>query len=341
MNLLYIGELWEGGTCRSRMNTLSELGCIIVPFDITNFARMGWWVERSVLHRTNTGRAIRHLNRALLSFAREKHFDAVWVDKGVWIDPATLSELRAASCKKFAVHYTPDAQLFDNHSRYFAKSVSIYDLLVTTKPFEIDAYKAIGAREVLLVMQGFGPQFTRDASTKILSPELNSEVCFIGHCQKHYARRLKAASTATDGLRIWGPRWLRYARFHPWARPNVASDGLWGDCYPLALRSAKIALGLLSKFIPETTTTRTFEIPATGTFLLAERNDDHLSLFEEGKEAEYFSSDLEMCDKIRFYLSNRDARQDIAQLGRERCLKSGYSDKHQLSRVLGQIQRLL
>jgi spore maturation protein CgeB len=93
-------------------------------------------------------------------------------------------------------------------------------------------------------------------------------------------------------------------------------------------------LGLLSKRVPETTTTRTFEIPATGVFMLAERTEDHLSLFKEGVEAEYFGNDEELKDKMRFYLKHDELRRKVAAAGRERCVRSGYDSRSQLVRVL-------
>ena len=81
----------------------------------------------------------------------------------------------------------------------------------------------------------------------------------------------------------------------------IQGDACYGVDYARALTGAKIAIGLLSKRIPETTTTRSFEIPACGTMLLAERTQDHQALFEEGVEAEFFDSAEECADKARFY----------------------------------------
>jgi spore maturation protein CgeB len=120
----------------------------------------------------------------------------------------------------------------------------------------------------------------------------------------------------------------------------VVADGIWGARYPLALACSKIALGLLSKRIPETTTTRSFEIPAMGVFMLAERTDDHLALFREGIEAEFFGSDDELHEKIGFYLSHDNARRKIAAAGRDRCVQSGYAARSQIEKVLARLASL-
>ncbi len=334
MRILYIGQLWEGGTCVERMRVLEQLGFDILPFDTTPFATAATRIERSLAQRANIGRGISHLNAKLMVLTKEARFDAVWIDKGVWIYPETVTTLRARSERRIAVHYTPDPQILDNRSRHFLQSIPIYDLLVTTKPFELERYRAHHANSILLVLQGYGRQFVPRVPTESDLSCFSSDVCFIGHCESHYAARMKAVHKETKCIQIWGPRWPRYAQFHPWARPLVRGEGIWGDRYPLALSCAKIAVGLLSKLVPETTTTRTFEIPAIGMFMLAERTPDHLELFEEGEEAQFFADDDELRDKIRFYLGHDAARIQIAAAGRERCLKSGYSVEHQLRRVV-------
>ena len=110
------------------------------------------------------------------------------------------------------------------------------------------------------------------------------------------------------------------------------------DEYPVALSAAKICLGLLSKRFPETLTTRSFEIPACGTFLLGERTDDHCALFEEGVEAEFFASAEELTDKLRYYLSNPSQRAQIAAAGRERFVRSGYDRVSRFRQMLEIVQ---
>jgi spore maturation protein CgeB len=236
-----------------------------------------------------------------------------------------------------SLHYTPDAQILDNRSRYFMQCIPLYDWVVTTKPFETELYKARNAKNVIFVLQGFGRRFIEYQIDSCVRNDWSTDVCFVGHCQKHYAARLRSASEAATQLRIWGPGWAQYAQRNNWARPYVSGSGAWGVEYLHVLANAKIAIGLLSKRIPETTTTRSFEIPAIGTFLLAERTDDHLTLFDEGKEAEFFADDEEMKSKIRFYLANDTVRKRIAAAGRERCLRSGYSSEHQLGIILGSV----
>jgi spore maturation protein CgeB len=336
--ILYIGQLWQGGTCLERMRLLEGLGYHIVPFDTTPWIAEGSRWERSLAHRTNWGQPVRGLNHALAAFTETlRDVTHIWIDKGRWIYPSTmrfLKEQTGAIC----VHYTPDPQLLHHRSRHFNDCIPLYDLLVTTKPFELSRYKAAGGKQVLMVLQGYDDRFAPRIPSAEAQTELGSDVCFVGHCEGHYARQLQTARTVTDRLKIWGPQWRRYSRIHSWARKSVVGDGIWGERYPLALASARIALGLLSKRIPETTTTRSFEIPATGVFMLAERTDEHQALFEEGVETEFFGNEEELVEKVVFYLKHDTVRKKIAAAGRERCLKSGYHSRDQLLKILMQIQ---
>src|SRR5260221_1271852 len=121
------------------MRVLERLGLDILAFDTTPYASAGTRIGRSLAHRANIGRGISYLNAKLMVLTKEARFDAVWIDKGVWIYPETVTILRARSERRIAVHYTPDPQILYNRSRHFLQSIPIYDLLVTTKPFEMES----------------------------------------------------------------------------------------------------------------------------------------------------------------------------------------------------------
>jgi hypothetical protein len=227
-----------------------------------------------------------------------------------------------------------------NRSRHFRASLPLYDFAFTTKPWELTAYQRAGARCVRSIPEAVDESRFRPRTT---TPEqraaFGTAVSFIGRYEPHYARTLRAVAESGHDLGVWGPRWPRYARRHGWARPFVRAGGVWFDDYPVALSCTGIALGLLSKRFPETTTTRSFEIPACGTFLLAERTEDHLALYAEGREAEFFADRDELIDKLRFYAVNRDAREQIARAGRERYLRSGYTRRARFREMLDVVTR--
>ena len=266
------------------------------------------------------------------------HCDWVWIEKGTWIYPETLAILKEHT-GAILVHYTPDPAFLYHRTRHFVRSVPHYDVMITCKGWECDLYRKHGARRTILLPQGFDRSIfqpwkvTTDEYTR-----LRSRICFVGHCECHYRqliRRLAKGLPPAD-LAVWG-RWQRHAAIFPGLRRVVRGSGIWAIDYAKALCCSEIGLGLLSKLIPETSTTRTFEIPACGAFLLAERTEEHQTFFEEGVEAEFFASPEELVDKATYYLKHPGERARIANAGRRRCLDDGYSNHDRMQHVLHEI----
>jgi spore maturation protein CgeB len=262
--------------------------------------------------------------------------DIVWIDKGRWVYPSTLQRIKLLT-GSLLVHYTPDPAFSVHTSRHFERSLPIYDLCITTKRYEIERYREKGAKRVLFTWQGIDDRFVNYARCGAISGSDRSGIVFIGHCEMHYYRILAAVAGQHEDLKIWGDGWGRYARRYPGLRPFVKGGPLWGKDYVIGLASARIGLGLLSKYSPDQFTTRTFEIPASGTLLIAERTAEHQELFEEGKEIECFSSVDELNDKIAYYSNNETARARIAECGRQRVL-SCYHWKHVLMPAISIIE---
>jgi spore maturation protein CgeB len=103
------------------------------------------------------------------------------------------------------------------------------------------------------------------------------------------------------------------------------------------LNATRINLNFLRKINRDRHTSRSLEIPACQGFMLAERTDEHLQLFDEGQEAEFFESPQELLAKVKYYLTHEDLRKQIAKAGRDRCTGSGYSHHDRLEVILDQL----
>ena len=96
-----------------------------------------------------------------------------------------------------------------------------------------------------------------------------------------------------------------------------------GADYRRALCAGKIGACFFSRWNRDQYTTRSWEIPACGVFLLSERTPAMQEFYCEGKEAEFFESPEEFIDKARFYLRNEAVRERIAAAGYARVKSSG------------------
>jgi spore maturation protein CgeB len=89
------------------------------------------------------------------------------------------------------------------------------------------------------------------------------------------------------------------------------------------------------------TTTRTFEIPAIGSFMLHERTEEVKQYYIDGAECAMFSNSNEMVAKIAHYLEHADERRRVAMAGHQRCLTSGYSIDKQAATIITKARELI
>lgn len=340
MKVLYIGEVWEGGTCLARAQVLRERGWQVATFDTTAYQRANGRIMRGLQHRLLDGPAVRRFNHDLLDVVeRAQNIDIVWIDKGRWVFPSTLARIKD-SLHAGLVHYTPDPAFSVHTSRHFRGGLPLYDLCITTKRYELDAYNAAGARRVVFSWQGVDDRFKACAHCSDVGGPHRSGIVFIGHRETYYAQVLSQIARKTQDLRVYGPGWEKLAGTSTILAPHIAGGGIWGQAYAETLGRASIGIGLLSKLYPDQFTTRSFEVPAAGALLLAERTAEHRELFEEGAEAEFFETTEELVEKVDFYHRNEPARVAIARRGRERVL-SCFGWREVLAPALRDVEQLL
>jgi spore maturation protein CgeB len=352
MRVLFVGYLGRGQTSGMRCAALKRLGFDVMAIEAGGLWQQSGYVTRQLEQLTATGQRIELLNRMVLEAATRHQPQLVWTEKQEYLQPETIRELKNQGA--VTLHYNPDPyfSLSWKRTRLADQCVGIYDALVVTKRYELQEYRRQASGRVLYSPLGFDPI----GHAPPAAPRANAreKIVFVGGWEPRRERLLFAASQETPDVAMWGYGWsvaqrsrmnplraLRLGRLTPGRafyfgaphqplsralRKGEGSNGeIYEDRYAEVVAGAQISLGFLRELNPDQHTTRSFEIPAIGGFMLADRTEEHCEFFEEGKEAEYFSSDEEFREKIVFYLRNEVARVRIAHAGHRRCMTSGYS----------------
>jgi spore maturation protein CgeB len=350
VKILFVGSLTEGQTSLMRMEVLQELGYDVVPLSTQINWDRAHMVTRRLQQSLGAGPIVEKINKDLIEAVKTARPDVVWAEKQEYFKPDILREISEMGVK--LIHYTPDPyfSLSWKQTKLLDSCLPLYDCLITSKKYELDDYRKIN-RHVVYMQLGYDervhrPSFPRDSA---LRHTYASDVSFVGGWEPRREVYLDALVRNVDcSLKVWGYGWefLQDGHWTPrrwWAmhrnaggksfaiRENlllgkaVQGNEVYGDHYAWALSGAKINIGFLREICPDQHTTRTFEIPACKSLLLADRSNEHLEFFKEGVEADFFSDKEEMNDKVKFYLDNDKVRQKVAINGYKRCHESQYS----------------
>lgn len=287
-------------------------------------------IWRSIAFRYNWGPVIKDINNDIIKQLNNGYFDLVWVDKGVFIQPATAQEIRRRAKKM--IHFTPDMAFYQNQSRFFCKSVELYDMLVTTKRKELPFYEKIVDKEkILLVTQGFDPTIHKNS---VPFEKKENAVVFIGLAEKSRFEVIQHLIDNNIVVKLVGYGWGAFVKKNQKNKYlDFIGSAVYGADYSKLISASKFALGLLSKRFPELHTTRTFEIPACGTALITEKNEETKLLFNDD-EVVFFESLSDMVTKINFGFSNNHHLKSIAEKGTNRVLSSGYDYESIIKKIV-------
>jgi spore maturation protein CgeB len=360
LRILFLGEISTGQTSHMRMRALARLGHNVRGVHTVEAWKRAPWVKRQVQRWLSWGPVIDDINRSVLEAARVFRPDLVWGEKQEFLRAETLVAMRALGAQ--LVHFTPDPYFSLKWKRtpVMDKAIDCFDVLVYCKAYEKKHYAALG-KPLIYMQLGYCDEIHRPLPLD--DPCWKSALGFLGGWEPRREYLLHTLAVAGLDLKIRGGYWefLRDGRWTPRRqlilrqlagseRFRIHRDELLGrawqggevyaDDYARALTGAKIGLGLLRRVCPDQHTTRTFEIPACGSMLLADRTGEHRELFEEGTEAEFFSSAEELVDKAKYYCSNESARARVAVAGFQRCVTSKYAYIHRLAAVLAELSRI-
>lgn len=358
MRILFLGQVDPGQTSLMRLRAFARLGHEVRGVHTVEPWLRATWLRRQCQKRLGFGSIIDEINARVVAAAREFKPDLVWAEKQEYLRGETLEVLRRTGAR--LVHFTPDPYftLSWKRTRLMDEAIRQFDVLVFCKSYERDDYAALG-RPLVYMPLGFCDETHRPLPDS--DPRWNCQVGFLGGWEPRRQELLAAVAATGAQLKIWGGYWdfladgqwtlrrhliLRQLaggepvrlRREPELARALQGDEVYGDDYARALTGSKIGVGFLRRVCPDQHTTRTFEIPAAGSLLLADRTEEHQEFFTEGVEAEFFNSAEELVDKVKFYMANEPARARLAAAGLARCHRSGYAYAHRLKHALAEAQ---
>jgi len=337
--ILCIGEMWLGSNARASIMAFHRLGHSTQVIDEYVYHPAPWRsFSMRVIRKILRPLLVRELYREAKRLTNVFRPDAVFVFKGNAVHPDVLRFFNARGIP--VVNYYPDVS-FLTHGPYIPRTLPLYDHIFTTKSWGMrDMKSQLGIKSISFLEHGYDPDLDGGFEmTKQDRARYNCDVVFIGTWSPKKEILLAHLKHSLPGinLRIWGIYWEKSTS--PVLTTSIVGDEILGYEYTKALMSASICLGFLSEARKgassgDLITSRTFNIPACGAFMLHERNEESIRYFKEDEEAAFFDSPEELVQRVEFYLPKTERRKEIAVNGQRRCVESGYSIDDRMKHVI-------
>jgi spore maturation protein CgeB len=311
--ILFIGEFWAGATPAGLAGGLRRHGHLVNELDWRPYlAKYGSSIAGRIAVRLTFSRQIAAFNRAILDSVAMQCPDIVLTVKGSFIYAETIAAMQAKGVR--CVNFYPDFSL--DHLGLSLESLLRWDLLVTTKTFQIDWFRErMGASRVAFVHHGYVPDAHYPMNVPDTDADYRWDICYIGNPSPYKRAWLDAVCAAFPErkIAIAGNRWkasvagtvLGNATILPAAMNEDFSRMAGSSRINLAIHyGPKGDLGWEDKV-----STRSFELPACKAFMLHIDNDEIRSLYDVGREIDVFDTPAALVEKIGHYLDRATERQ--------------------------------
>lgn len=332
LNIVYVGSMDAQSNSFGRFRTLAGMGHQMTGVDIDKHIFHSLF--SSVHYRFNLGPGIVSLGKELKRVVLETKPDLLWIDNKVFVPTGILRELkRTFPSMKILGLITDDST---GHAkagwRLTLNAAPLFDCLFVQRVVNVDELKRYGARRVEICYRSFDPAFHRRIDMSEY-PDFQCTVGFIGTCEGPREEFISYLIEQGIDVKVTGNDWPKGKRWKV-IEPHYQGPSVFGEDYIKRINGMEIALHFLRHSNRDEQDSRTFEIPACGAFMLAERSELHMKLFEEGKEAAFFTTKEELLDKVKYYLIHPRERKAIADSGMSKCHSAGYSHEARLKDVL-------
>ncbi len=340
--ILYGGPIDPGSTARHRMMALERLGYEVMPFNFADYLRGAGRIANWLYHRLLAGPAVDRLNRDFQRAAETSLPKYILVDKPIFLWPETVHSLSRTIAPIIQYNLdNPFGRMGEPGWKHLLEAIPAYDLHFVPRAINIDDYLRAGARAAIRVPLAYEPTVHFPPPGGWGEENRAIDLSFTGSPHDDRAGFLTRLLTEHDIVTdIRGDRW-RKALKPDIARRLYKGPSVLDDAYRQRFWDSKICLSFVTHANNDQVAHKSFEIAAAGGFLLAEATEEHKQMFEDGKEAVFFTDPDHCARLIREYLPQPELRRQIAEAGRRRCLVAGYSNDARMGQAMAEARKIV
>lgn len=326
MKILLTGTKIFPGLPMSFFRAFKSLGLDVEIFDDHEY----YWKQFPFIKNRYTHRLFwkpfsLFVNRELIRIVNERKPDLLFIIKGWFYNPATFRKIKK---------YNPGMKLFcfnqenpfnfriiSYSNNWVFKSIPLFDAYFTWGKFLMEPIKKAGARRVEYLPFARDPYLSYPIEVKDEDKKVfGSDISFIGTWSRD--REYWLSHLIDYDFSIWGKFWERADKRlrAKWKGRDAAGENFAKIC-----NCSKIMIDILRPQMIPSHSMKTFEIPASGGFLMCNRPGEIHNFLKEGEEIVIFADPKDMVEKIDFYLKEEELRRKIAEAGYKKLQNPGYS----------------
>jgi hypothetical protein len=280
-------------------------------FADTADAYSGSGLKRRILWRLAGHRParLRAFGAAVLARVRHERPDVVIATGIAPLDGETLLAIGREGIRR--VNFLTDDPWNRAHrAPWFLAALPHYDHVWSPRHANMHDLRRAGVRRVDYLSFGYNPAVHWiEKAVDDERQQYDADVLLAGGADADRVAWVSPLLRAGFAVALHGGYWNRYAATRRHDRGFLDAQGL-----RRATVSARVCLGLVRRANRDGHSMRTFEVPAMGGCLLAERTSDHERLFgHEGEAVLYVESPADAVSKVRWLRANASERDRLAR----------------------------
>lgn len=337
---LFVGSLSNPSASGCQRSwALKACGVEVVEVDTTRFAPIGKrWAHTAarLMRQPRWTIDATRLEAAIASDCERHQPQMVWIEWPRTFQKGFISALRASSSRPIAVSFQDDNPFGDRHSDrwqwsgYF-RSAKEFDLHLIKRASDAHHLAALGAKRTRLWSHGVYTPLYHSLPT-----DKRYTVSFVGTCMDDRPQFIEALLMAGLPIHVFGTRWETRSSL-PSRFPEFFHGPVYGEEYADVLRASSLAIGLVSHSNRDEWSMRTYEVPACGSTLVAERTATHTEWFEEDREALFFKDTKECVEKIRWAIAHPERCAAIGAASLRKCASSNWALDRRMADLIAEL----